>query len=110
MRRILTGLLLLTCIHSALAADAELPAGTVKRGTLANAKLIEDTKTGVASQIAASGCTKLGDVDTYVTVMPSGEPGRRHWKELWIVSGCDKKFPIHISFVEDATGASWSLS
>ena len=109
MKQILTALLLLACIHSALPADENLPAGTVKRGTLANAQLIADTKVGVASYVGSLGCTKLGDVDTYVTEMSAGEPHKRHWKELWIVSGCDKKFPVYLSFVEDATGANWSI-
>jgi hypothetical protein len=109
MKRLLTALLLLACIQSALPADESLPAGTVKRGTLANAQLIADAKIGVASQVGALGCTKLGDVDTYVTAMPSGEPGKKSWKELWIVSGCDKKFPVYLSFIEDATGATWSI-
>jgi len=77
MKRVLTALLLLACFQRALPADESLPAGTVKRGTLANSKRIEDTKLGVASHVGALGCTKLGDVDTYVTVMPSGEPGKK---------------------------------
>jgi hypothetical protein len=109
MKQILTALLLLACIQCALPADENLPAGTVKRGTLANAQLIADAKVGVASQVGAMGCTKLGDVDPYVTEMPAGEPHKRHWKELWVVSGCDKKFPVHLSFVEDATGATWTI-
>ncbi len=81
---------LLGVIPVTQAADG-LPPGAIKRGTLANAKLIQDAKTGVASKVATLGCTSWGDVDTYVLAMPSGVAGKQTWKELWIVSGCNKK-------------------
>jgi hypothetical protein len=109
MKKILLFAALLSCIQVA-AADESLPPGALKRGTLANAKLIEDTKAGVASKIASMGCTQLGDVDIYVTRMPAGEPGRKNWQERWIVSGCKKQYPLTLTFVEDATGASWTIS
>ena len=91
-------------------ADDSLPAGAVKKGTLANAKLIADTKTGVASKVATMGCTKLGDVDTYVLAMPAGAVGSRQWKERWIVSGCGSHYPVDIEFKEDNHGgAYWTI-
>ena len=91
-------------------AEGPLPAGVVKKGTLANAKLIADTKTGVASKVAMRGCTKLGDVDTYVLSMPAGAAGARQWKERWIVSGCGTKYPVDIEFKEDGQGgAYWTI-
>lgn len=109
MKTILAVAMIIGCIGIAV-ADDNLPPGALKRGTLANAKLIEDTKVGVAGKIASLGCTQLGDVDIYVTRMPAGEPGRKNWQERWIVSGCQKKFPLTLTFVEDATGASWTIS
>jgi hypothetical protein len=92
-------------------ADDGLPAGTVQRGTLANAQLISDAKLGVAQKVATLGCTNLGDVATYVTAMPEGAPGKRRWKELWIVSGCNSKYPVNITFAEDGKGdADWTIS
>jgi hypothetical protein len=82
----------------------------VKKGTLANAKLIADTKSGVAGKVATMGCTQLGDVDTYVVSMPAGPSGSRQWKERWIVSGCGSHYPVDIEFKEDGTGgAYWSI-
>ena len=52
----------------------------LKKGTMASAKLIEDTKVGVQGKVARMGCTKLGDVDTYITVMPTGPIGHANGK------------------------------
>jgi hypothetical protein len=109
MKKLLAIVAFLGCVQLA-AADEKLPPGALKHGSLANAKLIEDTKVGVASKIASLGCTQLGDVDVYVTRMPAGEPGRKNWQERWIVSGCKTQYPLTLTFVEDATGASWTIS
>jgi len=77
-----------------------MPPGAVKHGTMANAKLIHDTQTGVVGKLASLGCDRPGDIDRYVLTMPSGAPGRKTWKELWIVSGCNQKYPITIEFAE----------
>lgn len=91
-------------------ADDSLPAGAIKKGTLANAKLIEDTKTGIASKVATMGCTKLGDVATYVLAMPAGTAGARQWKERWVVAGCGSHYPVDIEFKEDGHGgAYWTI-
>ena len=95
-------------VHVAQAAET-LPAGAVQRGTLANAKLIEDAKVGVASKVATLGCSSLGDVDTYVLVMPTGAVGHRTWKELWIVSGCNRKYPVTIEFATNGPDADWTI-
>ena len=108
MKKLCIFVLLFVVNELTLAADA-LPAGAVQRGTLANAKLIEDAKSGVASKVATMGCTRLGDVDTYVLVMPTGNPGKRTWKELWIVSGCDKKYPVTIEFATNGPDADWTI-
>jgi hypothetical protein len=102
--------LALTCLTTgAWAADEPLPAGAVQRGTLANQQLIADTKVGVASKVAGMGCQKLGDVATYVTQLPSGNPGSRRWKELWIVSGCNHQYPVNIEFAESGKDADWTI-
>jgi hypothetical protein len=95
-------------LGSALAAwaDDDLPAGAIRKGTLANAKLIQDAKVGVAQKVATLGCTQLGDVEPYVVEMPSGAVGQRHWKELWVVSGCGSKYPVNIDFHESGLGAA----
>jgi hypothetical protein len=91
------------------AAD-NLPDGAIKKGTLANAKLIRDANVGVVSKVAVMGCTKPGDVDAYVVAMPSGAVGQRRWKELWVVSGCGNKYPVNIEFYEDGPdAANWTI-
>ncbi len=96
--------------HSSWATD-KLPAGTIKSGTLANAKLIQDAKLGVVSKVAVMGCSKPGDFKPYVVEMPSGAPGQRRWKEIWMVSGCGKEYPVKIEFYEDGpNAANWTIA
>ena len=109
MRTIYLSMALTCLMTSAWAADEAMPAGAVQRGTLANEKLIADTKLGVASKVATMGCDKLGDVATYVTQLPTGNPGHRSWKELWIVSGCNQKYPVNIEFTTSGNDADWTI-
>lgn len=82
----------------------------LEKGTLANAKLIQDTKAGVAGKVASMGCTNLGDVDTYVLTNPVGPLGAREWKERWVVAGCGSHYPVDIEFKEDGHGgADWTI-
>jgi hypothetical protein len=91
-------------------AEEKLPAGAIKKGTLANAQLIRDAKMGIAGKVAVMGCDKPGDIDPYVLALPSGPVGARSWKELWIVSGCGKKYPVKIDFQEDGpNAANWTI-
>ena len=39
-------------------AQGDLPAGAIKRGSLANAKLAQDAKLGVAAKVATMGCSQ----------------------------------------------------
>jgi hypothetical protein len=92
-------------------AAGKLPAGAIKKGTLANTKLIRDAKLGVVSKVAVMGCTKLGDFEPYVVAMPSGAVGQRRWKERWVVSGCGKEYPVKIEFYEDGpNAANWTIA
>ncbi|MCF6189556.1 MAG: hypothetical protein L3J51_03670 [Cocleimonas sp.] len=86
-----------------------LPKGAIKDGSLSNQKLIGDAKVGVAAHVATLGCNKPEKVNFFVTQMPKGKAGSRVWKELWIVEGCKKKYPVKIRFQEDATGAVWTV-
>jgi hypothetical protein len=40
---------------------------------------------------------------------PQGKVGSRNWKELWVVGGCKKTYPVKIKFQEDKTGATWVI-
>jgi len=86
-----------------------LPKGAIKDGSLSNQKLIGDAKVGVAAKVATLGCDKPEKVNFYVTQMPEGKTGSRVWKELWVVEGCKKKYPVKVRFQEDATGAAWTI-
>ena len=102
--------LLVVIALPAFGNDEVLPEGTIKKGTLANAKLIADAKLGVAAKVGVMGCAKPERLEPYVVAMPAGVPGQRQWKELWVVSGCNSKFPVHIDFKESGMGAAdWTI-
>jgi hypothetical protein len=110
MRRLIYSGLLVLMIAPALGNDDGLPAGTLKKGTLANAQLVADAKLGVAAKVGVMGCTRPERLEPYVVAMPTGVPGQREWKELWIVYGCNSKFPVHIDFRESGpSAADWTI-
>jgi hypothetical protein len=95
---------------SLAAQNTDLPAGTIKKGTLTSPLLMRDTMQGVASKVAALGCDKVEDVARYVVTPFSGAPRARQWREKWLVKGCGKQYPVDIDFKEDgAGGAYWTI-
>ena len=91
-------------------ADDVLPAGTIKKGSLCNEKLIMDAKMGIAAKVAILGCKVLKNFDPFIVSMPEGTPGSRSWHEKWIVNGCGSQYPVNIRFAEDgATSAYWTI-
>jgi hypothetical protein len=92
------------------APNPDLPAGTIKKGTLTSAQLRQDTMLGVAGKMGTMGCHKVEDVTPYVVTPFSGAAGARRWQEKWLVKGCGKQYPIDIDFKEDpAGGADWTI-
>jgi hypothetical protein len=92
------------------AQNTDLPAGTIKKGTLTTPQLMRDTMQGVGGKVAALGCGKVEDVAPYVVTPFSGAPGARQWQEKWLVKGCGKQYPVDIDFKEDgAGGAYWTM-
>ena len=92
------------------AHNTDLPAGTIKKGTLTSPLLMHDTTVGVAGRVAALGCDKVEDIARYVVTPFSGAPRARQWLEKWIVKGCGKQYPVDIDFKEDgAGGAYWTI-
>jgi hypothetical protein len=92
------------------AANTDLPAGTIKKGTLTSPQLMHDTMLGVAGQVGALGCHKVEDFEPYVVTPFSGPTGTRQWQEKWLVKGCGKHYPVDIDFKEDgAGGAYWTI-
>src|SRR5262245_33605493 len=83
-----------------------LPAGTIKKGTLANQKLIQDAMLGVTGKSATLGCTRIDSYEQYVVALPSGTPGSRVWQERWIVNCGGKTHPVDIVFSEAGMNAA----
>ena len=95
-------------LTSAIADD--LPEGAIQEGSLANQNLIQDTMVGVAAYVATKGCKQPKQLLPYVVAMPSGTEGFRVWKELWVVEGYDKEYPVKIKFNEEGMGAAnWEI-
>jgi len=91
------------------AGDA-LPNGVIKKGSWTNQKLAKDTMIGVAGKVAILGCSKPEFFTPYIIQDPKGKAGERIWWELWIVTGCNNKYPIKISFNEAGTSAAnWTI-
>src|SRR5262245_59730807 len=106
-------LLLLTAVVTAVfvsgggtATAASLPSGTIKKGTLANQKLVQDAMVGVAGKSGTLGCTRIDSYEQYVVALPSGAPGSRIWQERWIVTCGGKTHPIDIVFSEAGMNAA----
>jgi hypothetical protein len=103
-------LALLATASVAQAQGKALPEGTLRPGSLGNAKLIRDAKVGVAQKVALLGCDKPETLEPYVVAIPTGDVGARRWKERWIVSGCGRKYPVNIDFSEDGpNSAYWTI-
>jgi len=104
------GLLLLQSVWLAPAGANELPAGVLRAGTLANQNLVRDTMVGVVVQVSLRGCDKPMAFRPYVLAMPTGPVGSRHWVEEWVVSGCNREYPLTIDFSEDGLdAANWAI-
>ena len=92
------------------AANEKLPDGAIQAGSLANQKLQNDAQSGVIGKTVQLGCNKPETYHTYIAKRPKGKPGSRLWEEIWVVIGCDKKYPIHITFQEDGlNSATWFI-
>jgi hypothetical protein len=91
------------------ARDANLPDGTIRKGTLANAKLIHDTHDGVFVQAVLLGMTQPAKEEMFVVQNPVGRAGAQCWRETWFLT--DEKARMgrfDVLFLEDGQGgASW---
>ncbi len=83
--------------------------GAIKNGTLANQKLIYDTKFAVAAKMTTLGCDKPKTLQMFARQMPTGKVGSRIWKETWVIGGCGKKYLIKIDFLETNDGAIYTI-
>ncbi|MEL7084129.1 MAG: hypothetical protein AAGM36_06485 [Cyanobacteria bacterium J06597_1] len=112
MQRVLKPVLFLLAVAITLQAAAQepLPEGAIQAGSLANQTLIQDALIGISAKTSTLGCDTPEQVSPYVTQLPTGEEGSRSWRELWVVQGCDREFPINIRFNEDGpNAANWTI-
>ena len=95
---------------SLAASNTDLPAGTIKKGTLTSPLLMQDTMRAVGARVALLGCTKVEDVAQYVVTPFAGANLSRQWQEKWLAKGCGKEYPINLDFKEDGVGgAYWTI-
>ena len=91
------------------AREAGLPDGTIRKGTLANAKLIHDAHDGVFLQAVRLGMAKPEKEEMFVVQNPVGPAGAQCWREMWFLT--DEKAAMgrfDVLFLEDGQGgASW---
>ena len=98
-----------TAVHPAEGELSTLPAGTIRKGSLANQKLIFDASVAASGKLAQMGYTydpRRHHFQPYVVSNPRGTPGQRRWTERWIFSIDGKEIPITIDFSEDGLGAA----
>lgn len=101
---------LLAMLISPVLFASSLPEGAIQEGSLSNQQLIQDAMVGVAAKVATEGCSAPESFIPYVMAMPEGNIGARYWRELWVVEGCGKHYPININFSENGLDAAiWSI-
>lgn len=107
-KKAITTVAFFVLMQSAASFANDLPEGVLQEGSLTNEKLMSDAMVGVASKVAVKGCASPETFLPYVTRMPEGPRGKQVWAEKWVVSGCDREFPIDVEFREDGpNAASW---
>lgn len=91
------------------AREAGLPDGTIRKGTLANAKLIHDSHEGVLLHFVRLGMAKPAKEEMFVVQNPVGRVRAQCWREMWFLT--DEKEVMgrfDMLFLEDGQGgATW---
>jgi hypothetical protein len=91
------------------AREAVLPDGTIRKGTLANAKLIHDSHEGVMSHVVRLGMARPEKEKMFVVQNPVGRVGAQCWREMWFLTDeKDAMGRFDMLFLEDGQGgATW---
>jgi hypothetical protein len=91
------------------AREAGLPDGTIRKGTLANAKLIHDSHEGVLLHFVRLGMTKPRKEEMFVVQNPVGRVRAQCWREMWFLTDeKDVMGRFDMLFLEDGQGgATW---
>lgn len=89
--------------------EAGLPDGTIRKGTLANAKLIHDAHDGVFVHAVQLGMAKPAREEMFVVQNPVGRVGAQCWREMWFLTDEKSlKGRFDVLFLEDGQGgATW---
>ena len=87
------------------AREAVLPDGTIRKGTLANAKLIHDSHEGVLLHFVRLGMTKPAKEEMFVVQNPVGRVRAQCWREMWFLTDeKDVMGRFDMLFLEDGQG------
>lgn len=62
---------------------SQIKSGVTKESTLANAKLISNTKAGLEKVVGSA--IKDSELLKFVIQQPAGAVGSRSWREMWII-------------------------
>ena len=91
------------------AREAGLPDGTIRKGTLANAKLIHDAHDGVFVHAVQLGMAQPVKEEMFVVQNPVGHVGAQCWREAWFLTdGKSLMGRFDVLFLEDGQGgATW---
>lgn len=87
---------------------SSIPPSVAKEGTLANAKLVEDTSNALFDNLVISSTDRLQTrILKFVIQQPVGPAGRKAWREMWILmkdGSAGRRFIV--TFSEDGAGSA----
>jgi flagellar biosynthesis GTPase FlhF len=82
----------------------------IKKGSLCNQILFNDTINKLAETLGSQGISKNLSLEIGVTVMPSGTPNKMVWKELWKIQTTNGVLSYPIIFAEDGMGGAFIIA
>ena len=86
-----------------LPALSQMPQSFVSEGSLANAKLIDDTTIAL---IKVGYIQPNDEIIKFVMQQPRGNPGQKAWRELWVTSPEGDSDRFVITFTEHGQNAA----
>jgi hypothetical protein len=103
-------LLLSSCQSSTggLPPVSSIPPSVSKEGTLANAKLVEDTSNALLDKLGISFADRpQTKILKFVIQQPVGPAGKSAWREMWILMKDGRAGdPFIVTFREDGNGSA----
>ncbi len=102
MKKYLFALLGMGLVVQVSAAD--LPQGAIRTGTLGSPILVHDAMPIAVLQAHTMGCDKVVDGRFFVEQDPTGEVGKRVWKEIWQTQCNNGNYNVGMTFMEAPDG------